>query len=343
MSSWTRVLWCLCLVLIAIPLAAAAQESSPAEKPAEKPGETPAAPSPAPPSAEEIAGLVKQLDADKYADREAASQALGKIGKPAIEALIGAATGESLEPTVRAIDILKKHLESTDAALKDAAKSALKKIAESPRPAAARRAQDVLKAQEEKEKQPQPGQVFGGGIQIVAGAAAGGRRMSVRTVNGVKTIEVEEANQKIKIEEGPNQGIKIEVTAKQDNGKETTEKHEAKDAQELSKKNPKAYEIYKKYSQGNAIGVQFGVAAAPVKPASTIETAARILPAWMSHIDRLASDEAVKDASKQANEELKKKVTEAREQLVKLEKRLQDAIDKADEEAKKKGTEAPKP
>ena len=53
----------------------------------------------------------------------------------------------------RSVDILKKLLESSDEATKKAAKGALEKVAGSTRPAAARRAQDVLKAAEEKEKQ----------------------------------------------------------------------------------------------------------------------------------------------------------------------------------------------
>lgn len=337
MWDWHRVLACLVVVAVAGPLAVLAQDAAPAEKPADKPAEQQAA-QPAPEvSAEEIAALVKQLDADKFADRQAASERLAKIGKPAVEALIGAATCDSLEPNVRALDILKGHLESSDAALKDAAKAALEKIAKSGRPASARRAQDALKAQEEKERQPQPGQVLGGGIQIVAGAAAGGRRMSVRTVNGVKTIEVEELNQKTTITEDPKEGIKIEVTVKKDNGQQTTEKYEAKSAEELQKKSAKAYEIYKKFAgQG---GVQIGVANVAVQPrrVNQLETATRILPIWLSQVDRMASDEAIKEASKEAREELKKNVGEAREQLEKLEKRLQEAIDKAEEEAKKKG------
>ena len=57
----------------------------------------------------------------------------------------------------------------------------------------------------------------------------------------------------MKIVDDPAQGIKVEVTEKQ-NGKEVTKKYEAKNAEELKKKLPAGYEIYKKYGgeqQGN--------------------------------------------------------------------------------------------
>jgi hypothetical protein len=308
-----------------------------------QPAEPQAAPSPAPPSAEEIAALVKQLDADKFADRQAASEKLTAIGKPAIEALIGAATGESLEAAVRAIDILKKALDSSDAPTKDAAKAALEQIAQSEQSAAARRAQDALKAFEERQRAP--AQAVPGAIQIAV-VGGGARRVSVRNVNGVKTIEAEEDGKKVKIVDDPKQGIQMEVTGKKD-GKETTDKYEAKNADELKKKHPDAYKIYSKYSgagRAQAFGMQIQVGGnvrRVVQPqrVNTIDTAARILPAWARHLERMASDEAIKQASRESNAELKKKIGEVQEQLSKLEKRLQEAIDKADQEAEKKAPE----
>ena len=339
MSIWKRTLPCVVMVALVASLSAPAAEDKAAEKAA--------APAPAPPSADEIAALVKQLDSDKFAERQAASDKLSEIGKPAIGAVAEAAGGESLEVTVRAIDILKKMLESSDKATKEGAKGALGKIAKSERPAAARRAGDALKELEEKEKQRQAPRFAPGGIQIAV-AGGGARRVSVRNVNGVKTIEADEGDRKVKIVDDPNQGIKMEVTTKK-NGKQSTEKYEAKNAEDLKKKHPKAYETYKRYSkQGGNFMVQMQVAGGrvpirvqPRRP-NPVETAARILPALTSHINRLASDEAIKGASKESNEALRKKVAEVREQLEDLDKRLQKAIEESEKEKKEEKKEEKK-
>ena len=53
------------------------------------------------------------------------------------------------------------------------------------------------------------------------------RTMSVKNVNGVKEINASEDGKTVKIQDDPAQGIKIEVTEKQ-NGKEVTKKYEAR-------------------------------------------------------------------------------------------------------------------
>lgn len=297
-------------------------------------GESRAADQPATPAAAatgEVAKLIKQLDADQFTERQAASDKLQAMGKAVIEALVGAATGESLEATVRAIEILKKFHDAGDAATKEAAKAALEKLAKGSHVEAARRAQEALPST------APPGQIgnrifiAGGGIQVaVAGAAFGaGRRVSVRHANGVKTIEGSEGEEKVKIVEEANKSIKMEVTTKK-NGKEVTDKYEAKDTDDLKKKDAKAYEIYQKYAQ-NALGAAGGIGFAPVaRRINSLETAARLLNAYSNTLERYTNDDAIKEGSKEAKENLKKSVVEMREKLGKLEKRLQESLDKAE-------------
>ncbi|HOM17185.1 MAG TPA: hypothetical protein PLQ00_07635, partial [Thermoguttaceae bacterium] len=130
-----------------------AEQPAPESKEAEK-ADSPEKPHVSTPavSPEELEKLVQQLDADSFSDRQAASQRLAELGRSAIDALIRAAASESLEANVRALDILKKHLDSQDAELKKSAKEALEKIAVGPRAPSARRAKDILKAYEEREK-----------------------------------------------------------------------------------------------------------------------------------------------------------------------------------------------
>ena len=70
--------------------------------------------------------------------------------------------------------------------------------------------------------------------------------MSVKNINGVKEISASEDGKTVKIKDDPAQGIKIELTEKQ-NGKEVTKKYDAKNVEELKKKQPAGYELYKKY------------------------------------------------------------------------------------------------
>ncbi|MCS7304854.1 MAG: hypothetical protein NZ602_07080 [Thermoguttaceae bacterium] len=326
----------------------APQQSQEAEKPksqeAEKPTQT-ESPKGSPPavSPEELEKLVQQLDADSFADRQAASQRLAELGRAAIDALIRAATSESLEANVRALDILKKHLDSQDAELKKATKEALEKIAEGPRASSARRAKDILKAYEERqnvEKLQQQGvQVLGGRIQVAAQAQMiGGQGVQrVQIVNNVKTIEGEEKDLKFRIVEDPKEGITVELTRKKE-GKEVTEKFQAKNLEELQKKHPEAYEVYKRHSQAGGVMIQpiqvqpIQVQPIQVPPAQVIrrnnlETASRLLPIWISQVERLVTEDAIKDSPKESLQELHKKIVEARQALEKLEKRIQETLE----------------
>ena len=165
-------------------------------------------------------------------------------------------------------------------------------------------------------------------------ANAGANRIRVKNVNGVMTVEVEERDQKVEIVQDPQQGIRMEVT-KQKDGQQVTEKYAAKDAAELKKKHPEAYKLYEKYAKvgGNIrFQVQGGVAqqnAAPRGIRRGVKVATRLLPAWSRQLDEIASDDAIAQASREANEQLKKEVTEAKQRLAELESRLDQAINAA--------------
>jgi len=206
--------------------------------------------------------LVKQLNAEKFSDRNAASDELRERGQAAFPALIEAAKSEVREVSTRAIEILKHHFKNGDAEAKDAAKVALEGLVAADHGATSRRAKQALKPDEEQ-NQVNPG--IPGRIQIVPGArvqiqmqAGNNRRVQVRVANGAKDIEAEEDGRKVKIHEDRG-GIKIEITEKKD-GKETTKKYEAKNAAELKKQHPDAHQIYEKYSKG---GIQIRGAALP--------------------------------------------------------------------------------
>jgi hypothetical protein len=331
-------------MIVVLPWLGARAADDPAKAKPLEPKATDAKPADAPKaaSAEDIAKLVEQLDADRFTDRQAASERLAAIGKSAIPELAKAALSDSKEMSSRAIAVLGKLLEASDQETKDAAKKALEQVAKSDKPAAAGRAAELIKPQAPA---PQPGiqgGVVQGMIQIqVGGIGPGIGRRSMKNVNGVKEIEAEENGKKVKIVDDPQNGIKIEATSKKD-GKDVTEKYEAKDAKELEKKHPEGYKLYKEYAENQggmgAIQVQVqpgGIQIVPGQPpiqlpgmlpaprqGHRLETATRLMQTLGKQIELLTKD--LKDAPKESKEAMKKQIDELKKQLADLEKQLEE-------------------
>ena len=205
---------------------------------------------------EKIARWIQQLDANEFAARSEASRNLQQMGPVACPALAEAAVGESRERRMRALEILGQHFQDGDAATKEAAKEALDKIASSDHEASARRAKELL---EPKPEQPNvilpniaPAQMQ---IRINAIAQAGGGVQRIQVNNGVRQMETEDGQRKVKITDDPNKGIEVEITQKKD-GKENTEKFQAKNAEELAKKDPEVHKLYQKMQNMGGVQIQ---------------------------------------------------------------------------------------
>lgn len=273
---------------------------------------------------ETIQALIDKLDSKRFADRNEGTQKLTALGKAAVESLKEAAKSENSEVSTRSIQILQKHLDSTNESLKKAAKAALESLAEG-EGEVAQRAADALKPKietpEPERRAPRNNiQLGGGNIQIqVQAFGGGGRNMRMKTVNGVKEIDVEENGEKIKIVDDPNNGIKVEVTKKGENGEDETKKYEAKNADELKQKHPEAHKLYEKYNKANPIGIQ--IQGAPVIPQ-------QIMPAQQGQIQ--IAPQRMRFDPKKASSELRNAQKEIR-QLIEAAKRAGD-----DPEAQKK-------
>jgi len=283
-------------------------------------------------AATEVDRLVAELDAPRFSERQAASEKLAALGAPALAALEKAAKEESLEVTTRAIELLKKLLDAPEASTQADARQALQRLAKGDRPNASRLAQDVLKVKEQEDgaKAQQAAQfanrqVFGP-IQIAPGINA--QRVGVQHNNGGREINIEEGDRKIKINDGKGQPIKIEITTKT-NGKDSTEKYEAKDVDELKKKHPETYKFYKGWeNQGNPLGFPLGVAINIVQiqqpPDQQVRMAIGILQALHVHVAPLSKGDQVQKASPQARTDLKQAVDQFKQTLAEVEKRLQE-------------------
>jgi hypothetical protein len=270
----------------------------------------------------ELQKLLQQLDADDFDDRASASEQLSKLGKDALPALEEGVRSDSPEVATRSFDLLQQLFEKGDEAAKVAAKSSLDKLAQG---------SDRVAAQAKKMLEPKPVpmdpndstgrvRILGGGAirilgprmvrapvpiapAIVEGAVVR-RGISISTTvggDGVKTITGDEDGKKVKIVEDPKKGIEGEYTETKD-GKETTTKFAAPNADELKLKHPEAFKLYERFAKGRAMRVDIpaGLAravAAPVGPERFQELLKKLDDQIASTTKELEASKAAKDGN----------------------------------------------
>ncbi len=236
--------WSLLVVLLALSIAPLVHAQ-----------DAPPAPVGADPAAQDadIAGLIKDLDANRFSTRQDACRKLKELGKNAIPALTQAALGTSREASGRAIELLKEHFAAEEGDLKEAARAALQKLADSDKQPIARLAKDALTPAQVEPAQPML-QLGQGQIQLQF-QVGGNQQVQVKTANGVTDTEATENGRSVRIHEDPKKGITVDVTEKKD-GQDVSRKYEAKDVAELKRKHPEAHKLYEKYSQGGGIQIQ---------------------------------------------------------------------------------------
>ena len=316
--------------------------------------------------------LIEQLDAADFAKREAACSDLAAKGNAAIPALEKAAVKGDLEVSSRALTVLGKLLKSADDKTSKTAEKSLERLADGDSPAAARKAKSILDKKNgvttnnnnnnnpfQQNGMMMPGG-FGGGRIIINGGmlqiGGGGavKTLSVSNNNGVRQIKATDGDKAVKIEDDPANGIKIQCTDKV-NGKEVTKKYEAKNADDLKKKEPEGYKLYKEYGerQGNGGAVQLQLGAAPFMPiqpnlfpaiplqrAMPVQPAVPVTPGAgqdnnvqldiattnlkriTAQLERLRNNEALKNASDERKAELRKQVDELTKNADELRKQL---------------------
>lgn len=291
-----------------------------------------------PPSEAQITEWIKLLDADKFEERQQAASRLLEAGPAAASALAQAAESGSLEVTVRAFDILRTLYQSERAEHQEAARQVLQRLAESTNPAAARRAETVLRPPPPADAAPFGGQI-GGQIQIQVGAGGPVQVMQLQVGNAqaARTVELVKDGKRIKIEDAPGR-VRVTVTEKVD-GQEKTTSYEAKSAEELQKKHPAAYELYKRHlPAAPAVGVVQAQAVAAVAPIvgapaanqaaqqkalarldETVDRLERAAEAARRKLDAVGKENA---AARSALEELLEQVEAARREVATVRKSL---------------------
>jgi hypothetical protein len=224
----------------------------------------------------EVEKLIRQLDADDFADRTSASEQLAKLGQEAVPALEAGVSSASPETAMRSFALLQELFEKGNEAAKSAAKAALERLAKGDGRVSLQ-AKNLLTPPQPPADPNQAGIVAGIGIargRILLGRGGLARvaipvEMAPRAIaaaevhvarsistsigpDGVKTINVDDNGKKIRIVDDPKKGIEGEYTETKD-GKETTQKFAAKDADELKTKHPEAHKLYLQFAKGEVV------------------------------------------------------------------------------------------
>ncbi len=286
---------------------------------------------------EQIATWIRELDADDFQTRESATESLAEAGMKALDPLVAAAQGGSLEVTTRAMDVITRLFEKSEGDTQSRVKAALEQIIAGDNKAAASRADAVLNPPQTQQQANQALPAMGG-FNIVFGGGANMQIQSSTDAQGNKTINAKEGDREVDISEKADGSIKMTVKEKVD-GKEQSKEYAAKDQDELKEKHKEAFELYEKYAkQMNGIRipqVQLGrIRALPVAPAirlvnpaqqqaamDAMQEAQKELKAAVSAMKKLAegdadqiTPEAMQELIRQV-EEAEKKVQEASEKI----------------------------
>lgn len=234
---------------------------------------------------ERLRTLLRDLDADRYSKRQAATKELSAAGVAAIPLLVETAKNGSAEASSRCIQVLEKHLQGDDPSTRTAAEKSLRELAMSATEKTARLAKKAL-GEEVQEEDPLEGAVddpfaplpanpFGGGqfqIQFQVKGLGGGTRVTRRVVNGVKDTTIDDHGKQIKIHEEPNGKIKMTVTESGEGDKPRTKTYQADNVDELKKKHAEAHQLYKRYADRDPkirIGPQ-GIGLNPLIPGQVL-------------------------------------------------------------------------
>jgi len=200
------------------------------------------------------------LSGRNFVDRQRAITELVEADVAAVTPVAEAAETGEPELVKSCVAILKRIQVSGSDEGRKAAETALKELAESKLPQVANAAAAALK----EEADFGPGRLPANRRLLPQNiGGAGGVRISMRTVNGQRTINVKEADREIEIQDADGKKIRMSVQQVV-NGKPETKEYEADDLEDLKKKNAEAAALYEKYGKQNFIQVQFQPFPGPV-------------------------------------------------------------------------------
>jgi hypothetical protein len=214
------------------------------------------------PGQPQITEWIKQLDSDRFAERTEASHKLQAAGVAAIDALTKAATAESREVMLRALEVLKHHFTEGNEAEKKAARAALESLAAGEHPSVSARAKLAL----QPPAPPQPANLIPMGRVQIQMQVKGQNKRRIRIDAQGRHIEAEENGRQIKIDVWKDGSIDVAVTESKE-GKQVTKKYKAKNEAELKKQHPEAYKLYAEQNVAMPqLRIQIGPGVPPALP-----------------------------------------------------------------------------
>lgn len=215
-----------------------ATTEEPADKSADEPKSDGQQPNP------ELEKLVEQLNEASLTKRRKARTQLREAGADAIPYLAKAALSGKRDAIASAIEILGEiHRDSKDEAAREAAKVTLEMLADSDQPSTAERAKRMLSVKKADGIEAFP--EWNDPKSEFAGGGGMNRSISVSSINGMKTIRVEEGGKITTIRDERRGAIRV-ITEEGEEKREIV----ARNADDLKTKDPAAYELYSQQSNG---------------------------------------------------------------------------------------------
>lgn len=196
----------------------------------------------------QIQHWIDQLNESSLTRRRKAKEELVNIGAPAIPFLAKAALSDKRELIVYSLEVLGTLAEkNTEPETRDAARITLQMLADSDQPSTADRAKQILES-----KASNGIEAFPGWDDPASGFAGGGTNMnvSVSSINGVKTIRIDDGLRVTTFRDEPRNAIRVTV---QEGGQ--TKEFVAKDLDDLKAQDPAAHALYEQHSNGVGGGV----------------------------------------------------------------------------------------
>lgn len=182
---------------------------------------------------------VEQLDAPSFAARRQASRELHALGIEGIDALTEGARSASPEVSQRCLQLLQDHFRSGSPNVREASEDSLRELSNDADPGLAVRASRVLNLEKEEGETPafEPGKM--------PNAPPVQRKVTIRNINGIRTIEVDENGRRVTIKvEGEQHTVERPGAAEPQATRYPSE-------QALQEADREAYRILKQYDGGN--------------------------------------------------------------------------------------------
>lgn len=201
----------------------------------------------------EIEGWIEQLSEPSLTKRRKAKEALVQADSAAIPHLAKAALSDKREWIVYSLEVLGILQEkSPNEETRKAARVTLQMLADSQQPSTAERAKQMLGSTKDEGIEAFPGW-DDPNSGFAGGPGGAGRSVSVSSINGMKTIRIEEAGSVTTFRDEARGAIRVTV---QDGDKKKD--FLAKDIEDLRAKDPEAHALYEQHSNGVGGGINIG-------------------------------------------------------------------------------------